>query len=321
MYVARSGTGARLRQTGFGLIAVLATALACAAPAAAETGGAPTPAGMAPAPPSQTGTPAAETPSAGNLTLESAVVTPRKSFYYGVRYPSLRYTIGSDQPLNDLRIDVVDAAGEVMASFYRNDVAPGVEDRVRWSGVAATGRPAPNGRYTFRVMPQTSPEPLRATRRASSSEAPPVSLGFALYGYSFPLIGAHSFGDAADRFGAPRAGHTHEGQDILAKCGTPIVAARGGRVQYAGYQSAAGNYVVIDGRGTGFDMVYMHMSEPSALQEGMTVRTGQPIGLVGETGDAVGCHLHFEMWEPPGWYEGGSPIDPLPYLERWDRYS
>ena len=319
--MARSGTAAGFRQTGFGLIVALAMVLACsAAPAAAQTGGAPTPAGMAPAPPSPTGTPADATPSAGNLTLESAEVTPRKSFYYGVRYPSLRYTIGSDQPQNDLRIDVVDAAGEVMASYYRNDVAPGAEDRVRWSGVTALGRPAPNGRYTFRVTPQTSPEPLRAKRRASSSEAP-VSLGFSLYGYSFPLLGAHDFGDAADRFGAARSGHTHEGQDILARCGTPIVAARGGRVQYAGYQSAAGNYVVIDGRGTGFDMAYMHMREPSALQEGMVVRTGQPIGLVGETGDAVGCHLHFEMWEPPGWYEGGSPIDPLPYLERWDRYS
>ena len=320
--MARSARGAWFRQTGIGLIAVVATACAAAAaPAAAETGGAPTPAGMAPAPPTKSGAPAAEAPSAGNLTLLSAQVMPRKSFYYGVRYPSLRYTIASDQPLNDLRIDVVDAAGEVMASFYRNDVAPNVEDRVRWAGTTALGRPAPNGRYSFRVSAQTAPEPLRAKRRASSSEAPPVSLGFSLYGYSFPLIGAHSFGDAADRFGAPRAGHTHEGQDILARCGTPIVAARGGRVQYAGYQSAAGNYVVIEGRGTGYDMVYMHMREPSALQEGMPVRTGQPIGVVGETGDAVGCHLHFEMWTPPGWYEGGSPIDPLPFLERWDRYS
>jgi len=41
----------------------------------------------------------------------------------------------------------------------------------------------------------------------------------------------------------------------------------------------------------------------------------------GETGDASACHLHFEMWAAPGWYEGGSPIDPLSYLEKWDRYS
>ena len=320
--MARSARGAWFRQTGFGLIAVLATAWACAAtPAAAETGGAPTPAGMAPAPPTKSGAPPAEAPSAGNVTLTTAMVTPRKSFYYGVRYPSLRYTIASDQPQNDLRIDVVDAAGEVMASYYRNDIAPGVEDRVRWSGTTTLGRAAPNGRYSFRVSAQTGTEPLRAKHRASSSEAPPVSLGFSLYGYAFPLLGPHEFGGAAGRFGAARAGHTHQGQDIMARCGLPIVAARGGRVQYAGYQSAAGNYVVIDGRGTGYDMVYMHMREPSPLQEGMSVRTGQPIGIVGETGDAVGCHLHFEIWEPPGWYEGGSPIDPLPLLERWDRYS
>ena len=89
------------------------------------------------------GTPAADAPSAGNLTLLSAQVTPRKSFYYGIRFPSLRYSIGSDQPQNDLRIDVVDGAGEVMTSFYRNDIAPGVEDRVRWSGTTVAGRPAP----------------------------------------------------------------------------------------------------------------------------------------------------------------------------------
>ena len=101
----------------------------------------------------------------------------------------------------------------------------------------------------------------------------------------------------------------------MAACGTPLVAARGGRVQYSGYQAAAGNYIVIDGKGTGFDFAYMHLLEPSPLQEGMTVRTGQPIGIVGETGDATACHLHFEIWTAPGWYEGGSPIDPLPYLE------
>jgi murein DD-endopeptidase MepM/ murein hydrolase activator NlpD len=107
----------------------------------------------------------------------------------------------------------------------------------------------------------------------------------------------------------------------MARCGVPIVAARGGRVQYSGWDGAAGNYVVIDGRGTGFDMAYMHLLRPSPLKKGMLVRTGQPIGVVGSTGSSTACHLHFEMWGAPGWYEGGSPIDPLPYLLRWDRYS
>jgi murein DD-endopeptidase MepM/ murein hydrolase activator NlpD len=125
----------------------------------------------------------------------------------------------------------------------------------------------------------------------------------------------------AGRFGAGRGGRTHEGQDTMAACGTPLVAARGGVVQYSGYQSLAGNYVVIDGRGTPYDFMYAHLAEPSPLQTGETVRTGQPIGVVGETGDATACHLHFEIWSAPGWYEGGSPLDPLPYLEEWDTYS
>ena len=86
-------------------------------------------------------------------------------------------------------------------------------------------------------------------------------------------------------------------------------------------ESSAGYYVVIDGRGSGRDMAYMHLLRPSRFATGEKVRTGQRIGEVGETGNAVGCHLHFEIWTAPGWYVGGSPIDPLPSLRRWDAYS
>jgi len=87
------------------------------------------------------------------------------------------------------------------------------------------------------------------------------------------------------------------------------------------YQSAAGNYVVIDGADTGYDFFFAHMRERSSLQVGDHVYTGQRIGNVGDTGDAVGCHLHFEMWTPPGWYTGGHPFDPRPSLKAWDKYS
>jgi murein DD-endopeptidase MepM/ murein hydrolase activator NlpD len=100
-----------------------------------------------------------------------------------------------------------------------------------------------------------------------------------------------------------------------------MVASRGGRVQYSGYHGAAGNYVVIDGKGTLNDFMYAHLAKPSPLQEGEAVRTGQPIGIVGNTGNSSACHLHFEIWGAPGWYEGGSPFDPLPDLLRWDMYS
>jgi murein DD-endopeptidase MepM/ murein hydrolase activator NlpD len=295
------------------LVAVAASLACLVGTAAAVTGGAPTPGGSPPPPGSPSGAPA-DGASAGALSLVSAKTAPRKSFYYGVRYPRLSYTVASTQAQNDLRIDVVDVAGESVRTFFRNDVAPDVENRIRWDGTTNSGRAALNGRYSFRISSQAG-----ALATVSSSES--LSLGFELYGYAFPILGAHDFGDAGARFGAGRAGHTHQGQDVMAKCGLPLVAARGGRVQYSGWDDAAGNYVVIDGKGTGYDTAYMHLLQPSPLQEGMTVRTGEPIGLVGTTGSSTACHLHFEMWTAPGWYEGGSPIDPLLYLLKWDRYS
>jgi murein DD-endopeptidase MepM/ murein hydrolase activator NlpD len=55
--------------------------------------------------------------------------------------------------------------------------------------------------------------------------------------------------------------------------------------------------------------------------EGDQVFTGQQIGVVGDTGDASACHLHFEIWTAPGWYDGGHVIDPLPSLQAWDLFS
>jgi murein DD-endopeptidase MepM/ murein hydrolase activator NlpD len=309
----------RPRVVGQICVTALVALLACfGATAAATTGGAGTPGAAPSAKGSPSGTPAAS-PSAGEITLLAGKTTPRKSFYFGYRYPSLTYTIGSTQPENDLQIDVVDSAGEVVKTFYRENVAPNLESKVRWDGTTNEGRPARNGKYSFRISPQSATATPPAARKASSSTT--LSLGFAFYGYAFPILGSHEYGMSAGRFGAGRSGHTHQGQDVMAACGTPLVAARGGQVQYSGYQGAAGNYIVIDGRGTGNDFMYAHLAEPSPLHTGETVRTGQPIGVVGETGDAQGCHLHFEMWGAPGWYEGGSPFDPLGYLQKWDAYS
>ena len=300
-------------------VAALVAVLACfTGAAAATTGGAGTPGAAPTAKGSPDGAPAAS-PSAGTISLVAGATSPRKSFYFGYRYPRLSYMIASSQAENDLQIDVVNSSGEVVKTFYRENVAPDVESKVRWDGTTNEGRPARNGRYSFRISPQSPAATAPAARKASSSTT--LSLAFAFYGYAFPILGDHEYGMSAGRFGAARSGHTHQGQDVMAACGTPLLAARGGKVQYSGYQGAAGNYVVIDGRGTGNDFMYAHLAEPSPLATGDTVRTGQPIGVVGETGDASGCHLHFEMWGAPGWYEGGSPFDPLGYLEKWDAYS
>ena len=78
---------------------------------------------------------------------------------------------------------------------------------------------------------------------------------------------------------------------------------------------------MIDGDGTDVDYVYMHLDQPSPFSPGDRVYTGQTIGAVGDSGNAQGCHLHFEMWSGPGWYDGGKPFDPLPALQAWDSWS
>ena len=132
-------------------------------------------------------------------------------------------------------------------------------------------------------------------------------------GGAFPIKGVHAYGDGLG------AGRGHQGQDLMAKCGKPVVAAQAGRVQVRDFHSSAGNYVVLDGKGRLNDTTYMHMRKPASVREGQRVAAGQVIGRVGDTGNTTGCHLHFEMWGGAGWYEGGSPVNPKPYLRRWDR--
>ena len=130
----------------------------------------------------------------------------------------------------------------------------------------------------------------------------------------FPIRGSHEYGTGTNRFGGGRG---HEGQDVFAACGTKLVAALSGTVKMAKWQDRAGNYVVIEAA-DGTAQAYMHLQQPALVAKGDDVQAGQPIGLVGDTGRATGCHLHFELWTAPGWYEGGSPIDPLPLLQRLD---
>jgi murein DD-endopeptidase MepM/ murein hydrolase activator NlpD len=135
----------------------------------------------------------------------------------------------------------------------------------------------------------------------------------------FPIDGPHDLGrNPANRFGGGRG---HDGQDMFADCGTPVRAAQSGRVVFAGYQGAAGNYLVIRSGISGEDQAYMHLLNTPRLAAGDRVEMGRRIGSVGNTGRADGCHLHFELWTAPGWYRGGSAYDPLGKLRLWDSWS
>ena len=158
-------------------------------------------------------------------------------------------------------------------------------------------------------------EARRMRAEVESGQAAPAPETRLRGGHVFPVSGAHRYGDG---FGADRGGRSHRGQDLFAACGTPLVAAQGGRVEYSGFHSAAGNYVVITGAESREDYVYMHLRRASSLRTGDGVATGAQIGEVGESGNASGCHLHFELWSAPGWYKGGQAYDPLPALRSWD---
>jgi murein DD-endopeptidase MepM/ murein hydrolase activator NlpD len=138
-------------------------------------------------------------------------------------------------------------------------------------------------------------------------------------GGTFPVAGPHSFGGVDARFGAPRNGHTHQGQDVPAAEGTPVVAPFPGTISTTNYQAGAAGYYVVE-HSLVADFFFAHCQQGSfAVSIGATVAAGQPLCRVGHTGDAEGPHLHFEIWLG-GWRVGPAshPIDPLPSLQAWD---
>jgi murein DD-endopeptidase MepM/ murein hydrolase activator NlpD len=171
---------------------------------------------------------------------------------------------------------------------------------VHWHGLSTAGTVVRNGRYTVRLD----------GRRIGS---------FAFHSHIYPIRGTHDDRGGIGVFGAPRnGGRTHEGYDVMSPCGTPVVAARGGRVRTSTYDPVLyGNLVIIRGRRTQRDYWYAHLRHTPRVAKGDRVRTGQRLGTIGETGNAasVGCHLHFEV------HLRGTPIDPAPLLHRWDTWS
>ena len=195
----------------------------------------------------------------------------------------------------------------------------------------ATTRRIAAGRYTAKLH-ATGPRGAKLRRTAHASgrlsllvtapappPPPPPPPSQAPVSGIFPVQGAYSFGGAGARFGAGRTGHTHQGQDIIAAEGTPVVTPVAGIVHWRAYQAkGAGYYVVIRGD-DGSDYAFMHFQAGSTLVEkGRRVAAGQRLASVGSTGDSEGAHLHFEIW-PDGWYASADshPIDPLPQLLVW----
>jgi hypothetical protein len=245
--------------------------------------------------------------------LVEAKVETRKLLFDGGRKATVSFYVRGTAPA-DVAVDVVRASDRVaVAHVAVPAAAPGTVQSVDWDGMVA-GIVQPDGRYVFQVA--ASPfHPAGAARAAQAGALAPRRESFWLVHDVFPIAGPHTYGDP---FGVRRGSRIHQGQDVMAACGTPLVATRAGTVKFAGSQGLAGNYAVLSAGDGSADYVYMHLRDPALVKKGDAVTAGQPIGFVGSTGDATTCHLHFELWPAPGWYTGGHAVDPLPSLKAWD---
>lgn len=118
-----------------------------------------------------------------------------------------------------------------------------------------------------------------------------------------------------DTYGAPRSGgRRHEGTDLFAHLGTPVMAVDDGRITRLRHDrpgSRGGNQFWLTGT-DGTTYFYGHLDRFAAgIGVGVPVRAGQVIGYAGSTGLTTVVHLHFEVH--PG---GGAPVNPYPLLVR-----
>lgn len=146
----------------------------------------------------------------------------------------------------------------------------------------------------------TGPVPVETVTPAEPSPATPVSPEPGYETFLWPVSGTINSG-----FG-PRGSGFHDGIDIAAPEGTPILAIEAGEVIYSDQLRGYGNMVILRHAG-GIVSVYAH-NESNLVREGQSVARGEVVARVGSTGRVTGPHLHFEI------RRNNAAQDPLRYL-------
>ncbi len=170
----------------------------------------------------------------------------------------------------------------------------------------ATGAPVPTPK------PTPTPRPVTTTRTASSSSSSSSSSSASGSTASYtggrlawPVVGGGNYISQYYHYG-------HWAIDIAATYGSPVAAAAAGVVTFAGWKSNGGGYQVWISHGGNLYTTYNHMSAIT-VGVGQSVARGRQVGRIGQSGDATGPHLHFEVWVGPVW-NGGTRMNPLQYL-------
>ena len=175
---------------------------------------------------------------------------------------TLRYRVSAPARRVRVRVIVRTAKGEYVKTLelgvHRTNVAQKTSLSARELDVSRAGT------YKLRLTARDG-----AKRAAKRAKKIPAWRNFSFTDHRFPLTGNFSFGGEGARFGAGRPGHIHQGQDVVADSGTPIVAPYSGKISYVAYQDAAGYYVV-EHADDGRDYVFMHLIKGSAAVRPVT---------------------------------------------------
>jgi murein DD-endopeptidase MepM/ murein hydrolase activator NlpD len=142
---------------------------------------------------------------------------------------------------------------------------------------------------------------MAAQRRAS-----------ARFGGVAPGAGSGVFDWPARGYISQEYGPYHDGIDIAGRSGSPIRAAGAGVVAFVGWNpwEFRPSFIVVIAHGGGLSTLYAHLQGRAVVGQGQTVRRGQLIGYMGNTGNSTGTHLHWEVWQGGDWM----PVNPRAYL-------
>jgi len=177
----------------------------------------------------------------------------------------------------------------------------------------AVAQAAPNGPVTPQVARYAPP----LVKMAATRTLKPVGKFKPRPKSAFPVKAQVGYGESGARYGTDRGGRMHEGQDMFAPAGAPLVAMFDSQVVEEGNGGGRGNYVALWSPSVNRTFVYLHMQSPSRVKTGEKVKAGDRVGELGCTGSCFGDHLHLEARTGKG--ANGAPNDPMPHLSRAKR--